>query len=140
MPLHVSPHPLVAHKLAILRDKRTEPKKFRELVRELTWFLLYEAMPDLPALRGDRDAAGGDDRPADRPRVGLVPSFAAGLGMVDPMLDLIPTADVWHLGLYRDHATLEPVILQQAAAGPSGLPCARPDAGHWRLGGRELIS
>src|SRR5574338_1265371 len=110
MPVHVSQHPLVAHKLAILRDKRTEPKKFRELVRELTWLLGYEAMADLPT------AAETIETPLEpmearrlEPRVGLIPILRAGLGMVDAMLELLPTAEVWHIGLYRDERTLKPV-------------------------------
>jgi uracil phosphoribosyltransferase len=108
--VHISKHPLVLHKLTLLRRTATEPKKFRELVRELAQFLLYEATLDLPLT----------PRQVDTPlapfvghrigaQVGLVPILRAGLGMVDPILDLIPTAHVWHLGLYRDHKTLAPV-------------------------------
>jgi len=108
--VQISRHPLVQHKLTLLRRTVTEPKKFRELVRELTQFLLYEATLDLPL----------KDRPIETPlapivgkqigvQIGLWPILRAGLGMVDPIIDLIPTAHVWHLGLYRDHATLEPV-------------------------------
>ena len=110
MPLHVSQHPLVAHKLAILRDKTTEPKKFRELVRELTWLLGYEAMADL-ATRGIEvetplETMAGAEL---EPKIGLVPVLRAGLGMVDAMLELMPSAEVWHIGLYRDERTLKPV-------------------------------
>ena len=110
MPLHVSGHPLVAHKLALLRDKRTEPKKFRELVRELTWLLGYEAMADL-ATRPERIETPLEPMTAARldPAVGLIPILRAGLGMVDAMLELLPTAQVWHIGLYRDERTLKPV-------------------------------
>jgi uracil phosphoribosyltransferase len=110
MPLHVSQHPLVAHKLAILRDKRTEPKKFRELVRELTWLLGYEAMADL-ATAPEEIETPLEPMTAARlePRVGLIPILRAGLGMVDAMLELMPTAQVWHLGLFRDERTLRPV-------------------------------
>jgi uracil phosphoribosyltransferase len=108
--LHVSRHPLVAHKLSILRDVSTEPKKFRELVRELTWLLGYEAMADL-ALR-----TRSVETPLERmdgaelePQVGLVPVLRAGLGMVDAMLELMPSAEVWHIGLYRDERSLKPV-------------------------------
>jgi len=108
--VHVSPHPLVQHKLTLLRRTVTEPKKFRELVRELSQFLLYEATLDLPLnpLEIETPLAPliGHEIGA---QLGLVPILRAGLGMVDPILDLIPTAHVWHLGLYRDHATLEPV-------------------------------
>ncbi len=107
---HVSRHPLVQHKLTLLRRTVTESKKFRELVHELAQFLLYEATMDLELepvaietplapLTGQRIAA----------HIGLFPILRAGLGMVDPILQLIPTAHVWHLGLYRDHKTLEPV-------------------------------
>lgn len=108
--LHISSHPLVAHKLSILRDVGTHPKKFRELVRELTWLLGYEAMADLAtqpaAIETPLEEMDGAEV---APRVGLVPVLRAGLGMVDAMLELIPTAQVWHIGLYRDERTLKPV-------------------------------
>lgn len=108
--VHVSRHPLVQHKLTLLRRAATEPKKFRELVREITQFLVYEATQDLEltdieietplaTITGKRIGVN----------IGLFPILRAGLGMVDPILELIPTVRVWHLGLYRDHATLEPV-------------------------------
>jgi uracil phosphoribosyltransferase len=108
--VHISPHPLVQHKLTLLRRKATEPKKFRELVRELSQFLLYEATLELPlqSLEIETPLAPLTGHQIGA-RIGLVPILRAGLGMVDPILDLIPTAHVWHLGLYRDHATLEPV-------------------------------
>jgi len=108
--VHVSRHPLVQHKLTLLRRVVTEPKKFRELVRELSQLLLYEATLDLPlrARTVDTPLAAYDGSEIAE-RIGLVPILRAGLGMVDPILDLIPTAHVWHLGLYRDHATLKPV-------------------------------
>jgi uracil phosphoribosyltransferase len=108
--VHVSPHPLVQHKLTLLRRTATEPKKFRELVRELAQFLLYEATLDLTIepLEIQTPLAALTGRQIGV-RIGLVPILRAGLGMVDPILELIPTARVWHLGLYRDHATLEPV-------------------------------
>jgi uracil phosphoribosyltransferase len=108
--LRVSPHPLVAHKLAILRDTSTEPKKFRELVRELTWLIGYEALADL-ATRPRRVVTPLEETTGAEvePKVGLVPVLRAGLGMVDAMLELMPTAEVWHIGLYRDERTLKPV-------------------------------
>ena len=110
MPIHVSQHPLVAHKLAILRDKTTEPKKFRELVRELTWLLGYEAMADLATAPHEIETPLEPMMAARmEPRVGLIPILRAGLGMVDAMLELLPTAEVWHIGLYRDERTLKPV-------------------------------
>ena len=108
--LHVSAHPLVAHKLAILRDTGTDTKKFRELVRELTWLLGYEAMADLATgSRRVQTPLEETDGAEVEPKVGLVPVLRAGLGMVDAMLELIPTAEVWHIGLYRDERTLKPV-------------------------------
>ena len=108
--LQVSHHPLVAHKLALLRDRSTEPKKFRELVRELSWLLGYEAMADLTTqpitVETPLESMAGDEL---EPKVGLVPVLRAGLGMVDAMLELMPSAEVWHIGLYRDERTLKPV-------------------------------
>src|ERR687891_326469 len=110
MPVKVSQHPLVAHKLAILRDRTTEPKRFRELVRELTWLLGYEAMADLATRERTVETPLEPTTGAEvEPRVGLVPVLRAGLGMVEAMLELIPTAEVWHIGLYRDERTLKPV-------------------------------
>lgn len=108
--VYVSQHPLVQHKQTLLRWTETEPKKFRELVREITQFLIYEATADLqlsPRQVMTPLAPYAGVRIGDR--IGLVPILRAGLGMVDPVLELIPTARVWHLGLYRDHKTLEPV-------------------------------
>ena len=108
--LHVSQHPAVRHKLGILRDVRTEPKKFREVVRELSWLLGYEALADARTRQLDvqtpLETMDGEEL-ADR--IGLIPILRAGLGMVDAMLELMPTAEVWHLGLYRDDRTLRPV-------------------------------
>ena len=108
--LHVSQHPLVAHKLALLRDRSTEPKKFRELVRELSWLLGYEAMADLTTqpitVETPLEPTAGAEL---EPKVGLVPVLRAGLGMVDAMLELMPSAEVWHIGLYRDERSLKPV-------------------------------
>ena len=108
--LHVSKHPAVLHKLALLRNRTTEPKKFRELVREISWLVGYEALADaklapvtvetpLETIEGAKLAD----------RIGLIPILRAGLGMVDAMLELMPTAQVWHLGLFRDERTLRPV-------------------------------
>ena len=108
--VHVSQHPAVLHKLAILRDERTEPKKFRELVRELSWLLGYEALADVGVrpldIRTPMEPMTAHELDA---RIGLVPILRAGLGMVDAMLELMPTAQVWHLGLFRDERTLRPV-------------------------------
>ncbi len=108
--LHVSTHPAVLHKLAILRDETTEPKKFREVVRELSWLLGYEALADA-RVRPLRVTTPIEETDAHElgERIGLVPILRAGLGMVDAMLELMPTAQVWHLGLFRDERTLRPV-------------------------------
>lgn len=108
--VHVSSHPLVAHKLSLLRDRATDPKTFRELVRELSWLLGYEAMADLTT---ETYRLETPLEPTDGARlgtkVGLVPVLRAGLGMVEAMLELMPMAEVWHIGLYRDERTLKPV-------------------------------
>ena len=108
--LHVSQHPAVLHKLAILRDEETEPKKFREVVRELSWLIGYEALADV-GVRPITIRTPIEEMEAHElgERIGLVPILRAGLGMVDAMLELMPTAQVWHLGLFRDERTLRPV-------------------------------
>ena len=107
---HVSSHPAVLHKLALLRATSTEPKKFRELVREISWLLGYEALADARTapirVQTPLETIAGAEL-ADR--IGLIPILRAGLGMVDAMLELMPTAEVWHLGLFRDERTLRPV-------------------------------
>jgi uracil phosphoribosyltransferase len=108
--LHVSQHPAVLHKLGILRDERTEPKKFREVVRELSWLLGYEALADARTQPLEIKTPIETMRAAElADRIGLIPILRAGLGMVDAMLELMPTAQVWHLGLFRDERTLRPV-------------------------------
>ena len=108
--LHVSQHPAVLHKLAILRDENTEPKKFREVVRELSWLLGYEALADARVRPLTIRTPIEETEAAELgERIGLVPILRAGLGMVDAMLELMPTAQVWHLGLFRDERTLRPV-------------------------------
>ena len=108
--LHVSSHPAVLHKLGILRDQKTEPKKFREVVRELSWLLGYEALADarVRPLKVTTPLETMDGNELGE-RIGLIPILRAGLGMVDAMLELMPTAEVWHLGLFRDERTLKPV-------------------------------
>lgn len=108
--VHESRHPLVAHKLSRLRDKNTEPKKFRELVREIAALLAYEATADLATSPRELET------PLERmigaelqEKIGLVPILRAGLGMVEGVWGLMPSAEVWHIGLYRDEHTLKPV-------------------------------
>lgn len=108
--VYVSTHPLVAHKLTRLRDKNTDPKKFRELVREIAALLAYEATADLRlqprAVETPLAPTTGYDL---FDKVGLVPILRAGLGMVEGVWELLPMAEVWHIGLYRDEQTLRPV-------------------------------
>lgn len=108
--VRVSTHPLVRHKLTLLRDKSTEHKKFRELIRELAMLLGYEAMADLVLAGCVVDTPlGGAPGYFLEEEVGLVPILRAGLGMVDGIHEMIPGAQVWHLGIYRDEKTLRPV-------------------------------
>lgn len=105
-----SPHPLVAHKLGLLRNKLTEPKKFRELVREIAALLTYEATLDLQTQPCSVETPIAT-APAQEllAKIGLVPILRAGLGMVEGVWELMPYAEVWHIGLYRDERTLQPV-------------------------------
>lgn len=108
--VHVSTHPLVQHKVTRLRDRTTEPKRFRELVDELTTLLLYEATADLPVTSVTVQTPLTETTGTElQERVGLVPILRAGLGMVPAALGLLPFAQVWHLGIYREHATRLPV-------------------------------
>ena len=105
-----SPHPLVAHKLARLRNVNTEPKKFRELVREIAGLLTYEATADLLLYPIDVQTPLALTKGVElQEKIGLVPILRAGLGMVEGVWELMPTAEVWHIGLYRDERTLKPV-------------------------------
>jgi uracil phosphoribosyltransferase len=108
--IHPSPHPLVAHKLTKLRDRTTEPKKFRELVREIAGLLTYEATADLLVQARQVDTPLAPLNGVElKEKIGLVPILRAGLGMVEGVWELMPTAEVWHIGLYRDERTLKPV-------------------------------
>lgn len=105
-----SNHPLVRHKLTRLRDKNTEPKKFRELVRELAALLTYEATLDLATRRVQIETPMANTQGDDlKEKIGLIPILRAGLGMVEGVWGLMPSAEVWHIGLYRDEQTLKPV-------------------------------
>jgi uracil phosphoribosyltransferase len=108
--LYPSEHPLVRHKIAELRDVETRPERFRGLVRELSLLLGYEATRDLQlesrTVRTPLADAAGHQLAGT---IGLIPILRAGLGMVDGLLDFIPNAVVWHLGLYRDEETLRPI-------------------------------
>lgn len=105
-----SSHPLVAHKLSRLRDKSTDPKRFRELVREISALLAYEATADLQTIPREVQTPLAKMTGLDlKEKVGLVPILRAGLGMVEGIWELMPSAEVWHIGLYRDERTLKPV-------------------------------
>jgi uracil phosphoribosyltransferase len=106
----VARHPLVQHKLAQLRDRATPPERFRQLVHDLSRMLFFEATRDL-ALEPRAVTTPLADCTGQQlaERLGLIPILRAGLGMAEAILDLVPTAHVWHLGLYRDHRTLQPV-------------------------------
>jgi uracil phosphoribosyltransferase len=108
--VHVSNHPLIRHKLALLRDQDTDHKQFRELIREVAILLAYEATADL----------GVEDTTVNTPmgvagayrlteNIGLIPVLRSGLGMVEGIWEMMPGAQVWHIGLYRDERTLRPV-------------------------------
>lgn len=108
--LYVSNHPLVVHKLSILRKQETGPKKFRELIREIAILLACEATRDLETLEEIVETPlGNADGQLLKEKIGLVPVLRAGLGMVEGIWELMPGAEVWHIGLKRDERTLEPV-------------------------------
>ena len=108
--VHVSQHPLVKHKLTLLRDERTNSKQFREVIRELALLLTYEATQDLQLIpvqvKTPMGMAAGYDL---KENIGLVPILRSGLGMVDGVWEMMPGAEVWHIGIYRDEQTLRPV-------------------------------
>ena len=108
--VHVSQHPLVKHKLTLLRDTETAHRAFRELVYELALLLCYEATQDLRLSERMVDTPMGEaEGYRAEETIGLVPILRAGLGMVDGLLELLPNVQVWHIGLYRDEETLRPV-------------------------------
>jgi len=105
-----STHPLVAAKLTLLRDYRTDSKKFRELIREIAAMLAYEATMDLAVGEVDVQTPLMMTKGITVfERIGLVPVLRAGLGMVEGFWELMPGAEVWHIGLFRDERTLKPV-------------------------------
>ena len=109
--LHVLEHPLIQHKLAILRNKDTGVKEFRELVGEIAQLMCYEATRNLPTeeVEIETPVATAKVRVLAGKKLAIVPILRAGLGMVDPIIDLIPSAKVGHIGLYRDPETHLPV-------------------------------
>jgi uracil phosphoribosyltransferase len=106
----VSSHPLVKHKLSKLRDTETTPKKFRELIREIAGLIAYEATSDLLISPVEVQTPLARTQGWElMEKIGLVPILRSGLGMVEGVWELVPTAEVWHIGLYRDEETLKPV-------------------------------
>ena len=109
--VHVLDHPLLQHKLSILRDKNTGVKDFRNIVSEIAGLMCYEATRDLPLedVTIETPVATGTFKMLSGKKLAVVPILRAGLGMVDGILNLIPSAKVGHIGLYRDPETLAPV-------------------------------
>lgn len=104
-------HPLIQHKLSLMRDKTTGPKEFRELLEEISMLMVYEVTRDLHTQEVEIETPIGmtKARMLSGKKVGVVPILRAGLGMVDGVTRLIPAARIGHIGLYRDPKTLEPV-------------------------------
>ncbi len=109
--VHVLNHPLIQHKLAILRNKNTGVKEFRELIGEISALMCYEATRNLPTeeVQIETPVATATVHVLSGKKLAIVPVLRAGLGMVDTMIDLIPSAKVGHIGLYRDPETHKPV-------------------------------
>jgi len=108
--VYESKHPLVKHKLTILRDKDTDSRTFRELVREISLLLAYETTQDLKIKsRPVETPMGSTTGAALQESIGLIPILRAGLGMVEGVWEMMPGSEVWHIGLFRDERTLQPV-------------------------------
>lgn len=109
--VHVFDHPLIAHKLAILRNKNTSVKEFRELISEIAGLMCYEATRNLPTeeVEVETPVAIAKCRMLAGKKMAIVPILRAGLGMVDAMVALVPSAKIGHIGLYRDPVTHKPV-------------------------------
>ena len=109
--VHVIDHPLIQHKLAVLRNKETTVKEFRELVNEISGLMCYEATRNLPTVEVEVETPlmTAKCRMLAGKKLAIVPILRAGLGMVDAMVDLIPSAKIGHIGLYRDPETHKPV-------------------------------
>ena len=109
--VHVFDHPLIQHKLSIMRDKETGPKEFRELLTEISMLMGFEVTRDLPLKKVEVETpiCRTETSKIAGKKLAIVPILRAGLGMVDGIRSLVPTAKVGHIGLYRDPQTLEPV-------------------------------
>lgn len=117
--IFIMDHPLIQHKLTLMRDERTGSKEFRELVSEIAMLMCYEATRDLPLkdIELKTPVATGKFKTLAGRKLAFVPILRAGIGMVDGVMSLVPAAKIGHIGLYRDPATLEPVEYY------SKLPC-----------------
>lgn len=115
-------HPLIQHKLTLLRDKHTGTMEFRALVSEIATLICYEATRDLPLKEVETETplVKATTKVIAGRKLAIVPIFRAGLGMVDGMMKLVPAAKVGHIGLYRDHKTLQPVEYYSKL--PSDIP------------------
>ncbi|MDI3522699.1 MAG: uracil phosphoribosyltransferase [Bacillota bacterium] len=109
--VHVLDHPMIQHKLSLIRDKNTGPKEFRELMEEVAMLMAYEVTRDLPLEDAEVETpiAPARTKVIAGKKLAVVPILRAGLGMVGGILRLIPAAKVGHIGLYRDPETLEPI-------------------------------
>ena len=104
-------HPLIQHKISLLRDKNTGPKEFRELLSEVTMLMCYESLRDLPLKEVEIETpiAVAKTKILEERHLAFIPILRAGLGMVEGVVNMVPTARVGHIGLYRDPETLKPV-------------------------------
>ena len=109
--VHVFDHPLIQHKLTIMRQTTTGPKEFRELLEEISMLMVYEVTRDLPTIDVEIDTpiCKTTQKMLAGKKLGIVPILRAGLGMVDGIMNMIPACRIGHIGLYRDPETLEPV-------------------------------
>ena len=109
--VHVFDHPLITHKLSLMRDKNTGPKEFRELLNEISMLMAYEVTRDLPLVDVEIETpiCKTKTKVLQVKKLAIVPILRAGLGMVDGFMSLVPAAKVGHIGLYRDPETLQPV-------------------------------
>lgn len=109
--IFIMDHPLIKHKLTLLRDPKTGSKEFRELVSEITMLMCYEATRNLPLkeIELETPVAKGTFQTLSGLQIAFIPVLRAGIGMVDGVTTLVPTSKIGHIGLYRDPKTLEPV-------------------------------
>ena len=109
--VHVIDHPLVQHKVSLMRDKETGPKEFRELLNEISMLMAYEVTRDLPlkTVEIETPICRAQTQVIAGKKLAIVPILRAGLGMVDGIMNLVPAAKVGHIGLYRDPETHLPV-------------------------------